>query len=105
MIIITPHPDRLEDPDFKDIVGYDDGLEEIRIFNAEQAYRYAYDVIMGRWPEGEEAIKSDPEYAYYYARNIIRGRWPEGEEAIKSNPEYAYRYNTIGIDGRWPRVQ
>jgi len=102
MIIITPHPDRLEDPDFKDIVGYDDGLEEIRIFNAKQAYCYAYDVIIGRWPEGEEVIKNDPEYAYRYAYGVIRGRWPEGEEAIKNDPEYAYRYARDVIRGRWP---
>ena len=92
MIIITPHPDRLEDPDFKDIVGYDDGLEEIRIFNAEQAYRYAYYAIGGRWPEGEEAIKNEPLWAYHYTRFIINGRWPEGEEVIKNDPGYAYRY-------------
>ena len=92
MIIITPHPDRLEEPDFKDIVGYDDGLEEICIFNAEQAYYYARNVIKGRWPEGEEVIKNDPIWAYYYARDVIKGRWAEGEEVIKSSPEYAYYY-------------
>lgn len=34
------------------------------------AYRYVRDVIKGRWPEGEEAIKKDPKWWREYTRNI-----------------------------------
>ncbi len=33
-------------------------------------YSYACDVIKGRWPKGEEAIKRDPEWAYRYAKKF-----------------------------------
>jgi len=72
------------------------------------AYRYARDIIKGRFPEGEKVIASDPHcvdrpyYAYLYARDIIDGRWPEGEKAIASDPEYAYYYARDIIKGRFP---
>ena len=53
---------------------------------AEWAYYYARDVIKGRWPEGEEAIKRDPFWATNYAMYVIRGKWPEGEKTIKKDP-------------------
>jgi hypothetical protein len=37
---------------------------------------------------------------HYYPRDIIKGRWPEGEEAIKKNPGWAYRYSRDVIKGR-----
>jgi len=68
----------------------------------EQAYRYAKDVIKGRWPDGEETIKKDPKWAYHYALDVIKGRWPEAEETIKNDPEWAYHYALDVIKGRWP---
>jgi len=58
------------------------------------AYLYARDIIKGRWPDGEDAIKTDPWAAYFYARDIIKGPWPDGEESIKANP-IRYIFNLI----------
>ena len=66
------------------------------------AYRYARDVIKGRWAEVEEVIKTNPEYAYYYAKDVIKGRWAEGESIIKTDPEYTYLYAIDVIKGRLP---
>ncbi len=68
----------------------------------EEAYKYARDVIKGRWLEGEAVIASDPRYAFAYAITVIKGRFPEGEEAIAGNPRYAYHYAINVIKGRWP---
>ena len=63
----------------------------------EDAYKYAKDIIKGRWPEAEKYIMKVPEDAYKYAKDIIKGRFPEGEEAIKSDEYYAEQYrNFIG---------
>ena len=32
----------------------------------------------------------DPETAYRYARFFADGRWPEGEDAIASDPKFAH---------------
>ena len=41
------------------------------------AYRYARDVIKGRWPDAESVIMTSPEWAYGYACDVIKGHWPE----------------------------
>jgi hypothetical protein len=66
------------------------------------AYAYARDIIKGRFPEGEAAIAKDPELAYLYARDIIKGRFPEGEAAISKNISFAYEYARYVIRGRFP---
>ena len=73
----------------------------------ESAYRYARDVIRGRWPEGEKVIASDPKSAYRYAMYVIGGRWPEAEKVIASasDPYYAYLYAMYVIRGRWPEAE
>jgi hypothetical protein len=49
------------------------------------AYRYAHDIIKGRWLEAEPKIMKNAIYAYWYARRVINGRWPEAEKYIKKN--------------------
>jgi hypothetical protein len=70
-----------------------------------RAYKYAKNVIRGRWPEAEAAIATDPERAYLYAKDIIRGRWPEAEAVIATDPERAYLYARDVIGGRWPEAE
>jgi len=60
--------------------------------DATTAYRYAHNVIKGKWPEGEETIRQLPVLAFRYARDIIKGRWPEGEEAIKRDSYHWQQY-------------
>jgi hypothetical protein len=69
------------------------------------AYYYSVDVIKGRWPEGEEAIKKDPKWAYLYSLYVIKGRWPDGEEAIKKDSGWAYLYSLNIVKGRWPEAE
>ena len=71
------------------------------IQTAKYVYRYAYDVIKGRFPEGETIIATDPEYAYYYACNVIKGRFPEGESTIATDSRWAYLYARDVTKGRW----
>jgi hypothetical protein len=73
--------------------------------DAKWAYLYAKDIIRGRWPEVEAVIAKDPEWAYLYAKDIIRGRWPEAEAVIATDPERAYLYAKDIIRGRWPEAE
>jgi len=68
-------------------------------------FRYARDMICGRWLEAEPIIMTYPEYAYFYSRDVIRGRCPEAEPIIMTYPEYAYFYSRDVIKGRWPEVE
>ena len=68
------------------------------------AFRYARDVIQGRWPEAEPVISQDPQWAYFYARYAIKGRWPEAEPVISQDPKWAYNYARDIIKGRWPEA-
>ena len=47
-----------------------------------KAYRYAYNVIKGRWCQAEPCIMKDPQSACLYALGVIKGRWPEAEDII-----------------------
>ena len=69
------------------------------------AYKYACDIIGGRWPEAEPVIMQDLKWAYYYARNAIQGRWPEAEPVISRSPEWASKYALDVIGGRWPEAE
>ena len=50
--------------------------------DAYYSYRYAFDVIKGRFIAGEPTISQHAEWAYNYAREIIKDRWVEAEPAI-----------------------
>ena len=72
--------------------GFKDELVSVVAKDTKYAYQYAFDVIRGRFPEGEAAIAKDPDWAYKYARGVIGGRWPEGEAAIAKDPYWAVKY-------------
>ena len=57
----------------------------------EEAYDKCYDEGK-RIPELENIIITDPFYSYRYARNIIEGRFIEGEKIISTDPHYSYYY-------------
>jgi hypothetical protein len=62
------------------------------------AFCYAIFVLEGsRFPAGEPIIMKDPASAYKYAKDIIKGRWkdigkPEAEEHIKKSESDWYVY-------------
>ena len=82
----------LELPDVKELTPYN-------------LYRYARDVIQGRWPEAEPIIMKDPKCACWYACFVIKGRWPEAEPTIMEGPHCARWYARDVIKGRWPEAE
>lgn len=48
-------------------------------------------------------VKYDPELAYWHAKSVRGGQYPEGEDAIASNPETAVRYALEVIHQRFPK--
>ena len=48
-----------------------------------------------RYPPIEPYIKQNAYYAYYYAQDVIKGRWPEGEDAIKQDAAYWDKYKKL----------
>ena len=59
--------------------------------SAETAYNYAMETNR-RFPAGEHLIAQSPSYSFVYARDIIEGRWPMGEKAIKTNSHFEREY-------------
>ena len=48
-------------------------LENIIATDSYYSYRYASDVIKGRWESCEKNIATHSEYSYYYAHYVIKG--------------------------------
>lgn len=63
-----------------------------------RSYRYAKDVIKGRWPEAEKSIMLDPYSAFMYATELMGGRWPEAEPMIKTHRIWWKRYTKLFPD-------
>lgn len=55
------------------------------------SYRYATEVLTGRFKKGEAAIGKIRQ-CIDYARNIMQGRFPEGEDYIASKPDLIHTY-------------
>ena len=67
------------------------------------AYRYAFNVLGKRFPEGEAVIAKDADYAYYYARDMLKKSWPAGEAVIAKDAYYAYLYARKVLGKRFPK--
>jgi len=76
------------------------GIDVIAI-SAYWSFRYAEDVIQGRFPEGEKAIASSDNLSYQYAYYILNDRFPLGEKTIAKNPNISYQYAQDVIQGRF----
>jgi hypothetical protein len=79
--------------------------EPVIVKDAQLAYHYAKNMIQGRWPDAEPTIAKDAQWAYYYAENVIRGRWPDAEPTIAKDAQLAYYYARNVIRGRWPDAE
>ena len=71
----------------------------------EAAYRYAIDILKGRFPEAERYMVNDPWVAHRYAKNVIKGRWKEAEPVIMNDLVFAYMYARDIIKGRWEEAE
>jgi len=74
-------------------------LESIIINDPGYSYKYAKDVIKGRFKKGEKIIITDKICSYRYARDIIKRRWKRGEKNIVNDPEWSYLYARDVIEG------
>jgi len=85
----------------RDIVGgkIKDEWEDIIATNPRYSYHYAYEVLNGPFPKGENAIATDAEYSYRYALNVLHEPFPKGENAIATDPFYSFFYACEVIKG------
>jgi hypothetical protein len=67
-------------------------LESVIVNDPYYSYRYARDVIKGRWEEGEKVIISDLNSSYFYACDVVKGKWEEAEKIIATDLESSYWY-------------
>lgn len=59
------------------------------------SYAYNYAEKNGPYKDGSlelEAISTSPYYSYMYARFVLNGRFPMGEQMIKSDALYSEMY-------------
>ena len=80
-------------------------LESIILQDPRWSYRYACNVIKGRWVEGEGVILQSSEWSYCYAYDVVRGRWVEGEASILQDPGWSYCYALSVVRGRWVEAE
>jgi hypothetical protein len=67
------------------------------------AFYYALDQLHGPFPEGEKIIAQDANDAYRYAYEVLGRRFRLGEPRILgSNPHIAFDYVVHVIKNRWP---
>jgi len=76
--------------------------EHIIAESAEYSYKYATEIIKGRFIAGERAICQTSDWAFFYASDVIKGKWKDGEGAILKSPKKVYEYALEVLDERWP---
>ena len=77
--------------------------EQKIITDVVDTYYYAWNIIKGRFPAGEEIISNNAEYAYKYAANVIKGEFLAGEPAIAKSAFFSYMYANYVINGRFEK--
>lgn len=108
--------EQIQEEDLKPVI-------EIIKSSPQYSYEYAVDIIGGRWPDGENAIKTVPHTALRYIKQILKrdpnwpyksGRWPDAEPYIMRNGYIAYQYasDILKLEptwnypkGRWPDAE
>jgi len=76
-------------------------LEKIILNSPYYAYKYARDIIKGKWPEAEKIISTEAYTAYNYAICILNNNFKDGENVIAEKADYAYYYAYKIIKGPW----
>ena len=72
--------------------------------DAKMAYKYAINIIGGRFELGEKAIAKDAQYSYMYAIKILKKPFPLGEPAIAKDAYYSYYYANVILKNRFALV-
>lgn len=77
-------------------------LEYSILQSAEASYRYARDVIKGRWREAEETILTDNSgYEKRYLTDVLKN----DVDLIRKVPRLAANYAAYVMKSRWPEVE
>lgn len=77
--------------------------ENIILQDPKYSYRYAEQVIKGRWKKAEPTLAKDIYFSFYYAKNILKKRFKLAENLIATDAEFAYDYATNIIKKRWQK--
>ena len=56
------------------------------------AFTFAYNVLNGRFPAGEQIMATHANISYAYALWVLEDKFPLGEPAIAKTPSYSYWY-------------
>jgi hypothetical protein len=75
--------------------------EAVMAKDAQVAVWYAEKILEGPFLKAEATIAEDPEQACRYAKEVLKGRFAAGEKAIASNCHSAYDYARFIVKGRW----
>ena len=95
----------LKQPRFKSFIEFIYGDSSLpKFYNAKSAYEYIIKKNQGRQEEIESYLVEDPEYAYKYAKNILKGRWEQAEPYIRDSL-YADLYEKNVLHGDWPEIK
>ena len=68
-------------------------IDNIDVLTPQVAYKFA--VAYGRNQRCEEILSKDAHWSYRYASDILRGRFELGESAIKESFMYSNLYNVF----------
>lgn len=79
---------------------FPEGEEAIKT-NAFQSYLYAKDVIRSRWKDGEKIISTNAKCSFEYAHNVLLDRFEKGEEIISKDAYYSFEYATKVLRNRF----
>lgn len=78
-------------------------LENIIKGNGQLAFDYAYNIIKGAFPKGEDSIAKNSNTSIKYAEKVIKGPFPKGEDSISENDQNSYNYAVNVIKGMWEK--
>ena len=96
--------DEIDDSDFKTMC-INNILElhlyEYALKSAPNAYRYARDILKGRFELGEVTIANDSYLSLMYASEVLKDRFELGEPVIAKNYKDSFAYAHYILKGRF----
>ena len=91
--------------DYAGLIGsrFEKGEDVISESEPSIIFKYAMNIVKGRFKKGEEKIINDGGYLIAYARDVIKGRFEEAEEKIAESPTNSYLYAKDVIKERFKK--
>ena len=69
------------------------------------AFKFAKNILKGRWRAGECAILKNSTATYFYVRMVLKKRWIQSESILAQDPVYAYWYASVILKGRFKAAE